>query len=100
VTESESHSYIRLMTGGRLGLAEELSALLAKSLPIESQLVQHYREQHVWDQAILESLAAYVEAARELPADVRSVLDDYLSRDGVGRPLKKRASFLLKQIPA
>ena len=88
------------MTDHRRDMAEELSDLLVESLPVANGVVLHFREQRVWDQAILESLATFVQEDVPLPADVRTAVTELLAVDGVGRPFLRRAASLLDRIPA
>jgi hypothetical protein len=84
----------------RLELAEEVSTALSKSLPLPNPLVDHFREEAVWDQAIIESLATFARAARPLPADVRAIVEGFLREPRLSSKVRRRSLYHLKAIPS
>jgi hypothetical protein len=78
--------------------AEELSAILSKSLPANS-MVDHYRDLAVWDQAIIECLAVFADLRQALPSDVRDSVNEFLGDPGVGAKVRRHAGHYLAEIP-
>jgi hypothetical protein len=64
-------------------LTEDVSNALYKVMPRDSQVVEHYREQAIWDLAIIEALAMIANSRKpELPAHLADeVRELYGSKD-------------------
>lgn len=82
-----------------LQAAEDLSGVLRKVLPSPNPMVEFHMSRNVWDQAILEALATFATANQALPVDVREMVDEFLSQDGISAKFRKRARFHLERIP-
>lgn len=87
------------MTTTKIQLAEDVSSALRKALPVASAAVDRYRELAVWDQAIIESLAAFADVREPLPSDVRDLVQELLDEPGVSPKLRKRCLYHLDRLP-
>lgn len=76
-----------------------LTEALRRVLPVANPLVDHYRNQGLLDQAILESLATFDDVHAALPIETREQLQLFLKEDGVSPKFQKRAQCLLGRIP-
>jgi hypothetical protein len=81
-------------------MAEDLSTVLREALPVENSLVDRYRGVAVWDQAIIESLATFVNERTPLPSDVRRMVQDLIDEPGVSPKLRKGVLYQLSRILA
>ena len=87
------------MTSTRAHRAEDLSDALYKSLPTASPSVDRYRNQGVWDQAVLEALAIFASTVQPLPSDVRQMVQETIEDPNVSPKFRGQVIRYLVRIP-
>jgi hypothetical protein len=80
-------------------LAEEVSNTLLKALPRASDVVDHYREHAIWDQAIIETLAIIAKTEKpEIPANVADEVRGLFGRKEISPQFERVAEGYLARI--
>jgi hypothetical protein len=78
--------------------AERVSAALRDALPQPDKLVDLYRQDAVWYEAILEALAAIAVGDGELSEDTRHMVINFIDQPGVYPKFKRNCLYYLGKI--
>jgi hypothetical protein len=80
-------------------LTEDVSNTLYKVMPRDSQVVEHYREQAIWDLAIIEALAIIAKSDKpELPTHIAEEVRELYGRKDVSPRFARAAEDYLALI--
>ncbi|MGO8963014.1 hypothetical protein [Mycobacterium sp.] len=87
------------MTSAQGPLTEAVSDTLYKVMPRYSELIEHYREQAIWDLAIIEALAIIAKSDEpELPARIAQGVRELYGRKDVSPRFHRAAERYLARI--
>jgi hypothetical protein len=78
--------------------AERVSDGLREALPRPNKLVDIYRHDAVWYEAILETLATIATVKSHLPGETRRMVADFINQPGVHPKFKRDCLYYLDTI--